>query len=165
MCRYVVLLSIIFITGCAATQDRFCGLVEQDSYFLVSIARCETLQVSFDYDAEAGFSSLNAYAWMPPVQDDSQVQTWVTDAVDAKLAQRGFRLASETPDFLVSFDAPAEVQGELSLVFVLADNQQFLWRGTAKDKAYPARNSEEQELRIRTAVGRLLEQFPPSMSQ
>jgi len=165
MGRYVVLLSIIFITGCAATQDRFCGLVEQDSYFLVSIARCETLQVSFDYDAEAGFSSLNAYAWMPPVQDNDQVQALVTDAVDAKLAQRGFRLAGETPDFLVSFYAPAEVQGELSLVFVLAENQQFLWRGTAKDKAYPARNPEEQELRIRTAVGRLLEQFPPSMNQ
>ena len=168
MCRYVALLSVIILTGCAATQDRFCGLVDQDSYFLVSVARCETLQVSFDYDVDARFSSLDTYAWMPADagdQGDNDLQAWVTDAVDAKLVQQGFRLNLKVPDFLVSFNAPAEEQGMLSLLFVLADNQQFLWRGTANDKAYPARNRGERELRIRTAVGRLLEQFPPSRSQ
>jgi hypothetical protein len=174
MYKYIALLPVIIITGCAATQDTFCGLVDQDSYFLVSIARCETLQVSFDYDADASFSSLESYTWMPvqagsPAdtgeQSDSQLQVWVTDAVDAKLVQQGFRLDNKAPDFLVSFNAPVDTQGELSLVFVLANNQQFLWRGTANDNAYPARNPDARELRVRMAVGRLLEQFPPSHSQ
>jgi Domain of unknown function (DUF4136) len=174
MGRYVVLLSVIFITGCAATQDRFCGLVEQDSYFLVSVARCETLQVSFDYDADTRFPSLDTYAWMPVQagsladsgeQSDGELHAWVTDAVDAKLVQQGFRLDTQAPDFLVSFNIPADTRGELSLAFVLANNQQFLWRGTAVDSGYPARNPDARELRIRMAVGRLLEQFPPSNSQ
>ncbi len=45
--------------------------------------------------------------------------------------------------------------------FMLADGQRLLWRGTAHDKAYPARNPAAEEKRIQTAVGRLLEQFPP----
>ena len=164
MYRYVALLSASIITGCAATQDRFCSLIDQDSYFIVSIARCETLQLSFDYDADARFSSLDTYAWIAAdagEQGDNHLQVWVTDAVDTKLVQQGFRLNLKAPDFLVSFNAPAEEQGKLSLLFVLADKQKFLWRGTANDNAYPARNSRERELRIRTAVSSLLEQFPP----
>jgi hypothetical protein len=174
MFKYVWLLSVIVITGCAATQDKFCSLIEPDSYVLVSIARCETLQVSFDYDAEAGFSALDSYAWMPVqaatpgdsgILGDSQLHAWVTDAVDAKLAQQGFRLDRKAPDFLVSYEAPVDMQGKLSLAVVLAGSQRFIWRGTANDKAYPARNLDAREERIRTAVGRLLEQFPPSRSK
>ena len=168
------LLSVIVITGCTATQDKFCSLVEPDSYVLVSIARCETIQVSFDYEADAGFSALDSYAWVPVqaatpgdsgIKGDSRLHAWVTDAVDAKLAQQGFRLDREAPDVLVSYDAPADVQGELSLVFVLADSQRFIWRGTANDKVYPTSNPDAQEERIRMAVGRLLEQFPPVHSE
>ena len=174
MFRYGWLLPVIVITGCTATQDKFCNLVEPDSYFLVSIARCETIQVSFDYEADAGFSALDSYAWMPVqtatpgdsgIKGDSQLHVWVTDAVDAKLAQQGFRLDREAPDFLVSYDAPVDMQGKLSLVFELADSQRFIWRGTAIDQAYPASNPDVQEERIRTAVGRLLEQFPPAHSE
>jgi hypothetical protein len=93
------------------------------------------------------------------------LQVWVTDAVDAKLVQQGFKLDNKAPDFLVSFNAPVDSQGELSLVFVLANNQRFLWRGTANDNAYPARNPNARELPVRMAVGRLFEQFPPSHSQ
>jgi len=173
MIRVGWLLAAIVITGCTATQDRFCSLVDADSYVLVSIARCETLQVSFDFEADTGFSALDSYAWMPVhaatpdesgIQGDSQLHAWVTDAVDVKLAQRGFRLDREAPDFLVSYDAPLDKRG-LSLVFALADSRRFIWRGTAHDKAYPARNAVAHEQRIRTAVDRLLEQFPPQHGQ
>ena len=87
-----------------------------------------------------------------------------TSAVDAKLAQHGFRLDREAPDFLVSYEAPVDMQGKLSLAVVLASSQRFIWRGTANDNAYPARNLDAREERIRTAVGRLLGQFPPSQS-
>jgi len=172
--RLVWLILFVFVTGCAATQDRFCSLVDADSYVLVSIARCETLQVSFDYEAGYGFSALDSYAWKPVqaatpgdsvIQSDNQLHEWVTDAVDVKLAQRGFRLDRDAPDFLVSYDAPVDMQGTLSLVFTLADSPRTIWRATAHDKAYPARNADAQEQRIRTAVGRLLEQFPQQHGQ
>ena len=172
--RLVWLMVFVFVTGCAATQDRFCSLVDADSYVLVSIARCETLQVSFDYEAGNGFSALDSYAWKPVqaatpgdsvIQSDNQLHEWVTDAVDVKLAQQGFRLDRDAPDFLVSYHAPVDMQGTLSLVFTLADSPRTIWRATAHDKAYPARNADAQEQRIRTAVGRLLEQFPPQHSQ
>jgi hypothetical protein len=168
------LILFVFVTGCAATQDRFCSLVDADSYVLVSIARCETLQVSFDYEVGNGFSALDSYAWKPVqaatpgdsvIQSDNQLHEWVTDAVDVKLAQRGFRLDRDAPDFLVSYDAPVDMQGTLSLVFTLADSPRTIWRATAHDKAYPARNADAQEQRIRTAVGRLLEQFPQQHGQ
>ena len=172
--RLVWLILFVFVTGCAATQDRFCSLVDADSYVLVSIARCETLQVSFDYEVGNGFSALDSYAWKPVqaatpgdsvIQSDNQLHEWVTDAVDVKLAQRGFRLDRDAPDFLVSYDAPVDMQGTLSLVFTLADSPRTIWRATAYDKAYPARNADAQEQRIRTAVGRLLEQFPQQHGQ
>ena len=172
--RLVWLIVFVFVTGCAATQDRFCSLVDADSYVLVSIARCETLQVSFDYEAGYAFSALDSYAWKPVqaatpgdsvIQSDNQLHEWVTDAVDVKLAQRGFRLDRDAPDFLVSYDAPVDMQGTLSLVFTLADSPRTIWRATAHDKAYPARNADAQEQRIRTAVGRLLEQFPQQHGQ
>lgn len=174
MVRLVWLIVSVFVTGCAATQDRFCSLIDADSYVLVSIARCETLRASFDYESGYAFSVLDAYAWMPvPAatpddsgrQGDSQQHAWVTNAVDVTLAQRGFRLDRDAPDFLVSYDTPLVRQGSLSLVFTLADNQQSIWRGTVYDMAYPARNADAQEQRIRMAVGRLLEQFPPQHSQ
>ena len=172
--KLVWLILFVFVTGCAATQDRFCSLVDADSYVLIAIARCETLRASFDYEAGYAFSVLDAYAWMPVQaattddagkQGDSQLHAWVTNAVDVTLAQRGFRLNRDAPDFLVSYDAPLVGQGGLSLVFTLADSQQSIWRGTVYDMAYPARNADAQEQRIRTAVGRLLEQFPQQHGQ
>ena len=172
--KLVWLILFVFVTGCAATQDRFCSLIEPDSYLLVSIARCETIQVSFDYVAEADFSVLDAYDWLPAEaaassesgrQDDNQLHEWVTTAVDAGLMKRGFNRDSRAPDFLVDYGASAKSQGTLTLAILLPGNRQLIWRGTANDKAYPARNQGAQEQRIRTAVGRLLEQFPPAHSE
>ena len=172
--RLVWLIVSVFVTGCAATQDRFCSLIDADSYVLVSIARCETLQVSFDYEAGYAFSALDSYAWMPVQaatpddsggQVDSELQAWLTNAVDVTLAQRGFSLDRNAPDFLVSYDAPIDMQGKLRLEFTLADGRRTIWRGTAHDKAYPASNADAQEQRIVRAVGRLLEQFPPQHGQ
>jgi hypothetical protein len=167
------LLLVVFLAGCTATQNRFCNLVDNDSYFLVSVARCETLQVSFEQGEDIRFSALRTFAWLPsqkPVTDghesggEGDIQTWVVDAVDAKLAQQGFERNDSMPDFLVSFDAPVDKPGELMLEFTLADNR-FAWRGTAYDSGYPARDAEAREQRTRIAVGRLLEEFPPAVGE
>lgn len=173
MFRTAWLLPVTLVTGCAV-QDMFCNLVEPDSYVLVSAARCQTIQVSFDYDAEAGFSELESYDWMPGqqipavdggTQDGGQLHAWVTDAVDARLAEQGLRRDRAAPDFLVSYDVPIEMQATLTLSFVHADSRQALWRGTSDDEGYPARNQAAWEGRIRVAVDKLLGQFPPSAGE
>jgi len=170
MFRYAWLLAITSVTGCASLQDKFCNVIEPDSYVLVSVANCETMQVAFDYSAETDFSALGSYDWMslphtrsedPGNQDDSQVYGWVTDAVNTKLAVQGFRPDREAPDFLVSYDVPVEMRGTMTLTMSHADSGEVLWRGTANDEAYRARSPEAWERRIRTAVDRLLGQFPP----
>lgn len=170
MFRYAWLLTLTFATGCASMQDMFCGLVEPDSYVLVSMARCETMQVSFDRDVEADFSLLESYDWLAVQHPRSAesgshaaslVNAWVTDAVDTELARRGYGLDHEVPDFLVSYEVPLEMRGTLILTVVHADSHELIWRGQASDEAYPARNSTAWEERIRSAAGMLLEQFPP----
>lgn len=155
-------------------QDTFCNLIDPDSYVLVSAAGCQTIQLSFDYDAEADFSSLQTYDWMPAQndrsaeagsQDDSQLHDWVTDAVDAKLAAQGFRLDREGPGFLVRYEVPVQMRGNLTLAFVHADSRQLLWQGVADDEAYLARNAADWEKRIHLAVDMLLDKFPPSRDE
>jgi hypothetical protein len=168
--RYVWLLPIIFITGCASTQNLVCGLVQPDSYVLVSIAGCQTMRTSFDYDPDADFSLLDSYAWTPAghsltdgpvIQHDGQLNEWLTHYIDAKLSEKGFRLDDTAPDFLVNYDVPVKMRGTLTLTFLHADGQQLIWRGTVDDAAHPARNPDAWETRIRTAVDMLLDEFPP----
>ena len=171
MFRSFLLLPFILLTGCASIQNTFCNLLEPDSYVLVSWADCPTQQLSFDHDAEADFSTIESYAWMPVQiarthddvhRDESLLSEWVTDAVDKKLAEKGLRFNSESPDFLVSYEVPVEMQATMTLVFTDAASRQPIWRGVSNDDAYPARNRDAWEKRVRMTVNLLLEQFPPS---
>lgn len=171
MARSLCWLSLLLLTGCAATQDSFCRLIEPDSYFLVSVGRCETVEMAFDYDPEADFSVLNGYDWLAAqsvsfgetaAPEDKTLHQWVSEAVDAGLAEQGFERDHATPDFLVDYHAAVESQARLTLKIVRADDRVVIWQGTADDLAYPARNPEGQQERIEMAVTRLLAQFPPS---
>ena len=169
--RYEYLLLIAFASGCASAQDRFCDLIAPDSYLLVAAAGCPTMQLSFDYDAAADFSSLESYDWMPAQErpsgdsgsgQDTQWYGWVTDAIDEKLAERGFRIDRAAADFLVSYEVPVENQGTLTLTFVQPRSRNLIWRGQLTDRARPASNRAAWGERIRAAIDGLLEQFPPS---
>lgn len=174
MFRYIGLMVALFTTGCASMQDTFCNLIESDSYVLASLARCQTMHVSFDYDNQTDFSALESYQWIPSGQlqsrdsdrqDDSRLHEWITDAVDAQLAAKGFSLGRKAPDFLVSYDVPVAMLGSLTLTFVHPENRQPIWRGESSDEAYAARNQAAWETRVRAAVGMLLAQFPPPDDQ
>jgi len=169
--RCLWLLPVIFITGCASMHTMVCNLVEPDSYVLVSIVRCQTMHASFDYDSDADFSVLESYAWMPAehsltddpgIRHDGRLNEWLTHYIDAKLSEKGFRLDHTAPDFLVNYDVPVKMRGTLTLTFLHADGEQLIWRGTVDDEAYPARNPDAWETRIRTAVDMLLDRFPPT---
>lgn len=171
MFRFAWLPVVALATGCASMQDTFCNLIEPDSYVVVSLAGCQTMQVSVDYDQQTDFAALTSYAWIQsqPVasagavaEADRQPGAWVTKAVDMRLAEKGFHLDMAAPDFLVSHEAPFDRRGTLTLAFVRADNRQSVWRGRAVDQAHLARNTTAWETRIRIAVDLLLERFPPA---
>ena len=82
-------------------QDSFCGMIEPDTYVLVSVANCQTTQISVDYGADAGFADLKSYAWILEEHAGStdtgtrasrQPHAWVADSVNAALVAKGFRL-------------------------------------------------------------------------
>lgn len=170
MFRYAWLPVVISVSGCASMQDTLCDLIEPDSYVLTSVVRCQTMQVSIDYDKQVDFAALTSYAWIQSqpvrsanaaVEADSQLRQWVTDAVDAQLADKGFKLDQAAPDFLASYASPFDKRGTLTLTFVRADNRHSIWRGKTTDQAHLARNMAAWKTRIRTAVNLLLEEFPP----
>jgi hypothetical protein len=52
--------------------------------------------------------------------------------------------------------------GTLILDVAHAADRQLIWRGTASDEVYPDNSAEAREKRVRHAVQKILEQFPPA---
>ena len=52
--------------------------------------------------------------------------------------------------------------GTLIVDVVRAADRQLIWRGTASDEVYPDNSTEAREKRVREAVRKILEQFPPA---
>lgn len=77
---------------------------------------CSTIRVSDDYDPSANFAAYKTYAWLPeppsptgrPRLDSPLVQERIRKSIDQSLAAKGFRQATESPDFLVRYDLIAE---------------------------------------------------------
>lgn len=168
------LLAITLSGGCTSIQNKLCNLVDQDSYVVVSVVGCQTIELSALFNADVDFSRLQSYAWSPAGESstgaaastaDQLVNDWVTSAVDAKLAAKGFKQTTGTPDFLVSYTVPEENRATLTLTFADPNNRQRIWQGKAVDSAYPARNTISWELRLRAALDKLLEKFTPAQWQ
>jgi hypothetical protein len=169
--KYSWLLPVILATGCASVQDTFCNMIEPDSYVLVSVADCQTMRTSFHYDRDTDFSLLKSYAWMPDEHADDaagsttrhggQPHIWAMVSTDSYLNAKGFRLTQTEPDFLVSHQVSSEMRVSMTLSIIDARSQHLIWRGTLADEGYPARNQDAWKERIRMAVEKLLEQFPP----
>jgi hypothetical protein len=52
-------------------------------------------------------------------------------------------------------------QGTLIIDVVRASDKQLIWRGTASDEVYPDSSMQAREKRIREAVDKILDLFPP----
>ena len=92
---------------------------------------------------------------------EQEERRWVTDAIHSTLAARGFRVAEDAADFLLTFELPPGSSGMIRLSVQLPEGDEPVWAATAHDRGYPARSVEAREARMRSAVERLLEQFPP----
>ena len=76
------------------------------------LAGCSSMQLAWDYDAGAEFPVLHSYDWLPApgVQTgapqtyyDALLESRVRNAVSAQLQKKGFRLDTQSPDFLIAY--------------------------------------------------------------
>ncbi|HFD78928.1 MAG TPA: DUF4136 domain-containing protein [Gammaproteobacteria bacterium] len=92
---------------------------------VTSLLGCASMQVDWDYDPAADFSSLHRYDWLPVpklgeggprLQYDSLLEGRVKAAVDEELGAKGFRKDPEHPDFLVTFSVA--IDRKLSVTYL-----------------------------------------------
>jgi hypothetical protein len=173
---------------------------------------CATLEVQTEFDPRADFSGFETWVWMPreppatgdPRLDNAILHSRIRAVVEEQLALQGFRkLASGTPDFLVSFHAAIDQRLDVStvdrsyprhgggpyggagrwgggwvhssetrvreyelgsLILDIADNRtrDLVWRGFAQaEVGQRSQDQARRDERLREAVRRMLEQFPP----
>lgn len=78
----------------------------------LAFTACTSIKVTSDYDPGASFEGLDTYAWLPreqprtgdPRLDNTLVAGRVRRAVDAAFAEKGIRLVSEMPAFMVAYN-------------------------------------------------------------
>lgn len=155
----------------------------------ITFASCSSLATNFDYDTSHDFSGLQTYAWTEK-QDDSLDLKRVHEAVDATLAQRGFKLSDSKPDFQVAahisrqdklrvtdwgytagprsywygghdVDVTQYQEGTLIVDVIDPAKKQLIWRGTASRPVDKSWTAEDRDEIAREAVQALLDEFPP----
>ena len=100
-------------------------LIPAGLFLAILSCGCSTMQVGSDYNPEADFSGMQAYAWSPGPQgvtddpriDDDILEERIRGAIDAQLALQGFTKASgDAPDFLVGFHAAVSSKLEVTAI-------------------------------------------------
>ena len=148
--------------------------------FLI-FAACSTTpmsNISYDYDAEADFESLETYAWLPFQNAWSMEDEWVLKRikreVDGQLEAKGFGIASEDPDFLIALRGKRKrkvagkgevmhtyLEGKLVVVFLDAQSKKPIWRGIAEGALDSSPTPEERDRNIKRVITKMLGNFPP----
>lgn len=88
-----------------------------------------------------------------------------------ELAARGYRLVEADPDYWLSYQvridwfkvATSEMLGSLSLELVERASRSRVWTGFGRSSVSASRTPEEREARMRQAVRKMLEDFPPGV--
>jgi hypothetical protein len=80
--------------------------------FVLVLTGCTALRVSTDYDPDTDFSGLRSYDWLPApviktgdpeVTYNSLIESRIRSSVNEILQARGYRLSTESPDFLLAY--------------------------------------------------------------
>ena len=142
----------------------------------------------WDYKQQADYSNLKTYTWLTPKVGpgiDQSVIDAIKNATDSHLAEKGFKLKSNDPDFSVALylnvsteidyegysakfkdDAgksnPIHYEGGRLLLDIL-DNKssQLIWRGSLKVEIFADPSAAELKKRANAAVKEILSKFPP----
>ena len=142
----------------------------------------------WNYTQETDYSNLKTYTWLTPKVGAGIGQT-VIDAIrtatDSQLAEKGYKLNANDPDFSVVFylDASTEIDyegysvklkddagksspihyegGRLLLDILGNESLQLIWRGSVKVEIFADPSAAELKKRADAAVKEILSNFPP----
>jgi hypothetical protein len=162
--------------------------------FVFAVSCSSVYDVSYDYDQQVNFASLKTYDWLSVpegVSIDSLVLNRIMTAVSNNLNNKGFRMTSDNPDFLIAMHAGTKEkvsyrdwgysyggywrgprhssfryeEGTLVLDFVDAKSKELIWRGVAKGFVGSAKTPEETDKLVNEFVQEILKKFPPPPSK
>jgi hypothetical protein len=140
----------------------------------------DSVDVSTSFDPLTPFPARATYRWDESANrlpDDPRINAMETDslireAADAEFAARGYQLsATGSAHYKLSYDLAIHTwyaanntssQGSLSLWLVDAATNRRVWMGYVRAEIYVGLSREERVARLRKAMARLLEKFPPS---
>ena len=162
-------------------------------FLLIAIALgCSTDYGIYDpkwnYEHQTDYSSLKTYDWLAPKIGPGismAVVDVIKTATDSRLAEKGYKLKTGSPDFSVALylDVSTEIDykgysvkfkddaGEFSpihyeggrLLLDILDNNsmQHIWRGSVKVEIFADPSAAELKKRADAAVKEILSKFPP----
>jgi len=140
----------------------------------------EGIDVSTTFDPLTRFPAQASYVWdeaASQLPDDPRINQMDTDslireAANAEFAARGYRLAtSGSANYRLSYDLAVHTWygpdnssslGSLSLWLADASTKRRVWMGYVRAEVLVGLSREERLTRMRGAMARLLEKFPPA---
>lgn len=163
---------------------------------LAFLLGCSDVRTRSEFNPKFDFRKLRVYEWLPVAQDDTirhiDVER-VRRAVNKDLRFKGFRLATEEPDFLIAMSIGTQhrstavgdtsgwnrfsggagpqdhrrinyEEGTLKLDFIDRKTNRIFWQGEARAMLRNRPSPEKVEARITETVGKMLRDFPPKNS-
>lgn len=135
--------------------------------------------VSSTYDPLFRFPAQARYAWddaaiqLPddPAIDRAGTDALFREAADEAFAERGWSRADPPADYRLSYHYVVNTRiaadyaksvGSVSLLLVESASGRRVWMGFGRAEIYVGLTREERKARLREALDRMLEKFPPS---
>lgn len=154
---------------------------------------CAVKRTKVTYDENIDFDTLNTYNWLDtseiPQTDQIELRL-VRDAVDRQMAQKGYKLVSRDPDFLITqniskeltydrhwerdirnsvrpmyFFKYAYMKGTLVIEIVNPRMKNMIWRGKNISEVETVITEQSRTKRIDEMVAEIMENFPPQQKQ
>lgn len=146
---------------------------------LVGCVSDDAIPVSSAHDPLARFPAQATYAWDDAaieLPDDPQIDRAETDALfkevaNEAFAERGYRVGAPPADYQLSYHYVVHTRisaeksksvGSVSLLLVESASRRRVWLGFGRAEIYVGLTREERKARLRDALERMLEHFPPT---
>lgn len=148
-----------------------------------ALAACSGLEVRSQHEPNVDFASFTTYAWASAIAAndlEAEVIDVVRPEVDRILASKGLSLVDRTEATVVveehliveqvtrandpyyAFDRYTTYErGTLLLDLIDPGSSEVVWRGSATSKLDEKADDESRGERVRDAIGRMLDRYPP----
>jgi hypothetical protein len=148
-------------------------------FALAGCASRDAIPVSTTHDPLARFPATATYAWDEAaisLPEDPEIDRAGTDALFREVANeafaaRGYRLAPAPTNYELSYHYVVNTRigpdiskavGSVSLLLVESASGRRVWLGFGRAEIHVGLSREERKARLRDALDRMLEDFPPS---